>query len=176
MRLSLKKITLTGIFASFSLIAFMIESLFPPIIIPGARLGVSNVFILLTAIIVGSPYAIVALVLKCLLGSVFSGNISSVIYSLPAGLLALTGELLLLKFCKGLSIVSISVFGGTFNLTLQNLVFCLITKSTEYLIYLPYLALIGFLAGLTVGLIVYFIIKYLPRDVIPYETEEQIEH
>ena len=43
----LVKLCMAGLFASLSIIAFTIENLIPPIFIPGAKLGFSNVFILL---------------------------------------------------------------------------------------------------------------------------------
>jgi hypothetical protein len=38
----------------------------------------------------------------------------------------------------------------------------LLTNTVEYLSYLPYLALVGVLGGVTVGLTVYLVIKILP--------------
>ena len=94
----LKKFTLTAILSCLSLVTFVVESLFPPIILPGARLGLSNIFILLCAIIIGAPYAFISLIIKTILGSLFAGNISMILYSLPAGLVALTLEVIVLNF------------------------------------------------------------------------------
>lgn len=163
-KLSVRKIAVCGILTALALISFIIESLFPPLVIPGARLGVSNVFILLTLLCVGAPYAYFALILKCLIGSFFAGNISTVIYSLPAGVISLTVEVIILHFYKRFSVVSASTAGGVINLTVQNLMFCLVTNTTEYLYYLPYLALLGVLSGVTVGFIVYLLIKFLPTS------------
>ena len=69
------KITLTAVLSAFATIAFILESLFPPLFIPGARMGLSNVFILLTVYLVGGRYAIAALVVKTIIGSLFSGNV-----------------------------------------------------------------------------------------------------
>ncbi len=156
------KITLAAILSSAALLSFLLENLFPPLFIPGARLGLSNVFILLAFYMLGTKYAITVFLIKAILGSVFSGNVSSVIYSLPSGAISLIIELLLLKTEK-FGVVSVSILGGIINLTLQNATFCLITKATEFFIYLPYLALIGCLAGATVGLTVYFTTKILPE-------------
>ena len=164
-KLPLYKITACAILTALALISFMIESLFPPILIPGARLGVSNVFILLSLILLGTPYAFITLTIKCLLGSIFAGNISAILYSLPAGLISLGIETIILLFYKKFSIVAVSTAGGILNLTVQNVAFCLITNSIEYLYYLPYLALIGSISVLTVGFIVYLIVKFLPDSI-----------
>ncbi len=153
------KIALCGLFSALGTVAFVIEGLFPPLFIPGAKLGVSNVFILLATIILGGGYGFCALIIKITLGSLFSGNISGILYSLPAGLISLSVEYLLLRFAKKISLPGVSVCGAVINSAVQNLVFCLITNTLSYLIYLPYLALIAVLSGLTVGFTVYLIIK-----------------
>ena len=47
---------------------------------------------------------------------------------------------------------------------MQNLVFCLVTETPEALIYLPYLALTGAVAGVIVGLAAYLTVKALPKN------------
>ena len=159
MKNSTKKITLSAIFSALALISFLIESLFPPLFIPGARMGISNIFILLALLVIDVKYAYVALIIKCVLGSLFIGNFSAVIYSLPSNLIALTIEILLLYFVKNLSIVSISVLGATVSTLIQTLIFSLVSNAVEYLIYLPYLVLIAIISGAIIGLTVHFIIK-----------------
>ena len=166
MNVYLKKITTCAVLSALSVLAFLIEGLFPPLIIPGARMGISNVFILFAVISLGVQYGFTVLIVKVLLGSLFSGNLSAIIYSLPAGLIALTLEVLLIYYCKNISIVAISVVGATVSILLQNLIFCLVTNSLEFLIYSPYLVLLGILAGVIVGLALYFVVKILPQSFI----------
>lgn len=161
--LTLRKITYTAVLTALATLAFMLESLFPPIILPGARMGVSNVFILICTLLVGYKYGFCCLILKIFIGSLFSGNISSMMYSLPAGLISLVIECILLLVVKRVSIPAASVAGAVINSTVQNLIFCLITGVPEYLYYLPYLSLIAILSGLVIGFTVYLAIKKLPR-------------
>ncbi|MBE5749415.1 MAG: Gx transporter family protein [Clostridiales bacterium] len=173
------KISLCSLLSAFALIAFVLEGLFPPLFLPGARMGLSNVFILVAIYFLGAKYALVVLVIKTVLGSLFGGNISAVMYSLPSGLIALTIELVLIYFTKRVSIVAISVFGSVINVTAQNLIFCLVGESIEYLSYIPYLALIGIIAGVVVGFTVYLAVKKipLPKTISNFEiqTENQLE-
>lgn len=161
-----KKIVLAGILCTLAIIAFVIEGLFPPLFIAGARMGISNVFILLAMLFLGNTYAFIILTIKVVLGSLFAGNVSAVMYSLPAGFISLSIEALLMLGVKKISIVAVSIAGAIVNTTIQNLTFCLITNSVEYLSYLPYLVLIALLAGLTVGLTVYLTTKFLPDNLI----------
>ena len=169
------KITLCAVLTAFALITFVLEGLFPPLFLPGARMGLSNIFILLTAIILGGKYAFCTLVIKTVIGSLFAGNISAVIYSLPSGAVALILELLLLKLSSKVSVVATSVFGAVINATGQNLTFCLVTGASEYLLYLPYLALISVLSGVIVGFTVYLAVNKLPIF-SKREDIEQIEN
>ena len=163
-KLSVYRISLTGLFSALATIAFVLENLFPPLLMPGARIGVSNIFILLATITLGAFEGFITLTVKILLGSLFSGNVSSALYSLPAGLISLTLECILLFKIKNVSILAISVAGAVINTTVQNTVFCLITQTPEFFFYLPYLAIIGVFSGLTVGFTVYLAIKKLPSN------------
>ena len=153
------KISLCAIFSSLAILAFMIENLFPPIFFPGAKMGISNLFILLSLIILGPWYAFITLILKTTLGSLFAGNVSAIMYSLPAGAIALTLEILAFMLLKKVSVIAVSILGAVVNASLQNVTFCLITNTAEYLFYLPYLALIGIIAGLIVGFTTFLIVK-----------------
>ena len=141
----------------------MIENLFPPIFVPGARIGISNIFILLTLVILGAPWGFAALVIKCVLGSLFSGNLFAIVYSLPSGAIALAIETVLLLFTKNVSVVAISVAGAVINATAQNATYCIIAESPYLMSYLPYLVGVGVVGGLIVGFAVYLIIKILPK-------------
>ena len=158
-----KKITICAVLATISLIAFTIENLLPPLFIPGARLGISNAFILIALLMLGKEYALTVFAVKVIFGSIFSGNVSSILYSLPSGFIALVLQILLLSFCNRFSVVAVSVLGGTVNVALQNLTFCLISGSMEYIIYLPYLALTGAISGVLVGFIVTIIVNKLNK-------------
>lgn len=161
-----KKITLCAIFSAFTLIVFILESLFPPIIIPGAKMGLSNVFIILGIIILGPWYGFAILLVKILLGSVFAGNISAIIYSLPAGLITCFFEVFLIYFTSRISILAISALSAVINIIIQNLTFCIVTGTWSYIIYSPYLSIIGLISGIIVGFAVYLIIKKLPLEAL----------
>ena len=165
------KLTLCALLTSLSIIAFTLENLFPPLFLAGARLGISNVFILLSTIVLGVGYGYATLIIKIIVGSLFSGNVSAIMYSLPAGLIALTLEIVIIYFVKSTSIVCTSIFGSVINSCVQNVVFCLVTDTTSYLVYLPYLALISVVTGLIVGFIVYLTLKRFPQK---YFIKQQV--
>ena len=171
--LSVKKITATAILTALAIIAFTLESLFPPIIIPGAKLGLSNIFILLTFFTAGTLYSFLGLTAKVVLGSLFAGNLSTFIYSFPSGVIALGIEILLFEKTKNISIVTVSTLGSLVNVFVQNIVFCLVTSTFEYIAFFPYLKLISTFSGITVGLTVYFLIKKIPNNMFFTTIKEE---
>ena len=165
MKSLVKSIVLTALLSAFALLSFMLESLIPPIIIPGARLGLSNLFVLIALIVLGIKSAYAVFIVKVVLGSIFAGNISMIIYSLPSGVISLTFEVLLLKFfCKKISLVALSIGAAVINVTVQNIVYVLVTNTPSLMVYLPYLMLISVVSGAFVGFICQIVINILPLN------------
>lgn len=157
------KVCLAGVFATLATLTFMLENLFPPIILPGARMGLSHVFILLSVLLLGPWHGICVLLIKTLVGSLFSGNLSAIMYSIPSGLISLAIEIILIYYAKKTSLLSISVFGAVLNIIIQTAIFCLVTNTLEFLVFIPYLTIISAVSGLLVGFILYLIMKKLPE-------------
>ena len=169
MKFTSKNLAKVAVLAALSLIAFLIESLFPPLFIPGAKMGIGNLFVLFALIFYGVTPAIIILAVKILLGSLFTGNISVLMYSLPAGVISFSLEVLLLKcFNKYFSVLAVSVFAAVVHNSVQCIVFCLITAK-QAIIYLPYLVLLAIPAGLVVGFTVYILSKVLPREILGFD-------
>ena len=161
------KLTATAILSTMALITFLIESLFPAFIIPGARLGLANVFILLALILLGTKEACFVFLVKILLGSILSGNLSSMMYSLPSGVASFILQAFLVKKCSNMfTLTAISAVSAVLNSVLQNVVYVIVTSTPSLFLYLPYLVLLGFIAGITVGITCYLIIKFLPQKLI----------
>ena len=89
----------------------------------------------------------------------------SLLYSLPAGLLSLTIQILLFRFVfPRLSLMSISFIGAVVHNLTQLFVASLIVNQ-NLMIALPVYLITGIAAGLFVGLAAYYIIRYLPKKV-----------
>ena len=160
------RIALVAILTAASLIVFVVENAFPPLILPGAKLGLANLFTLLALVILTPIDALFIFLIRAVLGNIITGNPSALLYSIPAGLIALAVSAILVRSCMDkLSIVSISVASAVIHNVVQNLVFCLTSGSTAVLSYTPYLAMLGVLSGVIVGLTAYFILRYLPTSV-----------
>lgn len=160
---SAKRLAMLAVLCAMGLIMFMVESLFPPLFLPGAKMGLSNIFSLLTLFVLGPLDAFVLVVIRTVLGSVFTGNMSTLLYSLSAGLVSVAISSLLVEFAyPKVSIVSISVVSAVMHNLTQNVVFCLISNTPQMFSYMPWLALLGVVAGLIVGFAVWFILRAIP--------------
>lgn len=165
--MSVRRIVRLALFTAVALIMSLVESALPPLLAfaPGAKMGLSNVVTVLAFILLGYSDAYIVLVLRCVLGSVFGGNIAALMYSLPAGLISLTVQILLYRFLfPKVSLMGISFCGAVLHNVVQITVACLIA-STNLFALLPLMLLASVIAGLFVGIVAYFVIRYLPKSV-----------
>ena len=153
-----KKIAMLGILAGLGLVAFMLESLIPLPFLPGAKLGFANIFSLFALLLYGLPEALIVGIVRTVLGSLFAGNVSMLLYSLTAGLVSTCVSRLLLCAVPHISFLCVSV--------VQLFVYCGLTGTMLLFAYSPYLCLMGAGAGVVVGLVVTFLCKALPARVI----------
>jgi heptaprenyl diphosphate synthase len=172
-RFGAKRVALLGALTAGALIMFLIESLFPSLILPGAKLGLGNIFTMLAVILLGGTEATVLVVAKTVLGCLIVGNPGALIYSLSAGLASVAVGTFLFRFAfPKVSVVAIGVASAAVHNTVQNLVFCLVTNTPEMLALLPYLLLLGAGSGLAVGFAVYLLITKIPVAVYEKVTDE----
>ncbi len=160
-----KKIAVLALLTGLGLIAFMIESLIPVLPIPGAKLGISNVFSMFALILYGLPEALLVIIARTVLGSIFAGNLSLLLYSLTAGVVSVIVSRLLLLLFPRISVLAVSVASAVVHNLVQLLVYCGLTGTMLLMSYAPYLCLLGTAAGIAVGLAVIFTIKAVPLSV-----------
>lgn len=174
-RFSTRRITNIAFSVCIALIVSFIESMFPPLIpiAPGAKLGLSNIAPLIALVVFGAGDAFIVMILKCLLGSLLSGGLSALMYSIPSGLASLAVEtvLFLLVFDR-MSIAMISLIGATVFNAVQLLVASVIT-GVNLITLLPLLLAAGVLAGAFTGLLTYYIVKKLPYSVYGAQKQEK---
>ncbi len=157
-----KRVAFLGILVACALLTFMLESLLPPLFVPGAKIGLANIFTLLALILLSPAEALLLVVVRTTLGCLILGNPFAIVYSLTAGLGSLVASILLVKLLPKISIMAISIVGAVIHNLIQNIIFCLINQTYNLFALMPYLALIGVLAGAVVGVCVYMLIHKIP--------------
>jgi len=163
---AVKKIAVTAMFTALSLITFIIESLFPPMIIPGAKMGLANIFSFAALILYSPVEAFVVVAVRTLFGAIYAGNISAVLYSFTGGMvsMAISSVLMYLVYPR-ISVMAVSVAAAVAHNVTQNVVFVFLSGSALMFGYLPYLALLGVLSGAIVGGATILLFRGVPESV-----------
>ncbi len=153
-----KKVALSGILISLAMIFSYIESLLPlSISIPGVKLGVANIVIVIAMYTVGNKIAFTVNVMRVIaVGLLFSGAFG-ILYSMSGCVLSFV-IMAILKRSDKFSIVGVSMAGGVLHNIGQLLMAAFLVSSTAVFAYLPVLLLSGIATGLAIG--------FLSREVV----------
>lgn len=149
----LKKTLQLSIFLSLSVILQIIESMIIlPIFIPGIKLGLSNIIILIVLYLYGIKETLNIGLMKVFFTGLFKMGFGiNFLFSLIGIIMAIISSALLKKSSK-LSIVGISIVGANFHMIGQIVVASLIYKTNIlYVTYLPYMLLITVITGGIIG-------------------------
>ncbi len=148
-----RKTAYMGMFLALALICSYVESLIPFYFgIPGVKLGLANLVVVVMLYLVGAKEAFLISVLRILLAGFLFGNPFSIIYSLSGGLLSFAAMLLLKKTNK-LHVVSVSVMGGIFHNVGQIGVAAAVVENYNLFYYMPVLLIAGFFTGFLIGIL-----------------------
>lgn len=163
-KLNSKYVSSLGILLALTLVFALIESFFPPIIpaMPYARVGFSNIVLLIALLVFGYFPCLLILLLKCVFIGIFSGNFFSLAYSVPAGVVAYTLTALLLQYSK-FGITAVSVLSSIVHNVVQLIVASFIIDKSIWLLS-PYLLILASISGLGIGIIVFYLLKAIPQN------------
>ena len=107
----IRKTAFMGLFLALAMICSYIETLIPfSVGIPGIKLGLANIVVVLMLYSVGTKEALLVSLLRIVLVGILFGNAFSILYSLSGGILSLLVMFLMKKTDK-FSCVSVSITG-----------------------------------------------------------------
>ena len=142
-----------GVFLAFALILSYIESLIPFYFgIPGMKLGLANLMVVLLLYLAGAKEAAVVSVLRIVLSGFLFGNMFSILYSLAGGLLSFI-VMWMVKRSKKFAIVTVSVCGGVSHNVGQLIVASFVADNYNVMYYMPVLFVAGIITGLVIGVL-----------------------
>ena len=163
--MSVRKLTRLSLLTAIALIIFVIELRIPDIVpIPGVKLGLANIVTVYALYHYSPKETLMILSVRILLGSIFGGNISAIIYSISGALLCFCGMLLLRRIIDKKYIWLCSTIGAVLHNTGQIITAVIIMKSTAVLSYYPFLIVAGCIAGAFTGLCSQILIARINND------------
>ena len=159
----LNKMIFLSILVSIGLALSVLESAIPlPIAMPGARLGLSNMVVLVTIIIFGFKEGILVSMLKSIVLVLVTGSISSFMYSFSGAILSCIVMYLSYRFFSNVfSLMGVSILGALSHVTAQITVASLMMNNLKIYTYLPFLMLTSIFTGYFVGLASTYIVRNL---------------
>ncbi len=156
--MSVKRLTINALLTAMALGIFVLEATLPPLTpIPGIKLGLANLITLFALVFLSGKDALIILLARILLGALFAGNPSVLLYSLPGGLMSLLMEFLLLRKNPVQFLWGVSAIGALVHNTMQVLIAILITRTPIILSYLPVLWISGIITGVFTGLCIRYL-------------------
>jgi len=145
-----KKIALFSIYLSLSFIFSYLEALLPISIgVPGIKLGLSNILILIALYQFNLRSTIFLSIIKNVLVSITFGSLSMLLYSLSGGFLSILAMWIGKKL--SFSIIGVSVLGAVFHNIGQLLVALLVIQTLQLVYYFSVLLITGVIAGILIG-------------------------
>ncbi len=161
----IQSLAFSAMFAALALIFSYIEALVPiPIPVPGVKLGVANLVIIIALYRMGFRRALsINCVRIALAGLLFSG-VFGMIYSFAGGVLSLI-VMQLLKRTGLFSMVGVSMAGGAIHNLGQLIAACLVVSTPSLMSYFSLLLFTGLIGGILIGILAYTVERRLPADI-----------
>ncbi len=155
------RITYVGVLTSMALVLSYLERMIPPPVpVPGIKLGLANIIILMALYLINTKDAFLITIIKSVtIGILFTGPFG-MIYGLTGSLLSFFAMVFLKNF-KNFSIVGVSIIGGVFHNIGQIIIATLVINNEKLLFYIPELIIFGLVSGCLTGLVAYYTLSNL---------------
>lgn len=167
---NVRQLALNALLIGLAMILSYVERFIPlqlVIPLPGVKLGLANTVTLVSLYLINKRQCVAILIIRCILGSVFGGGITGLLFSLTGGLFAISIMIIAQKI-KCFSIYGVSILGASFHHIGQILVSMVLMNSVYIGSYLPYLLLVGIFTGL-------FVAAISARIVVALESNPKIK-
>ena len=155
------KVARYGLITALALVLSYVESLLPPLGVPGVKLGLPNIAIVFALYRLGIKGACVISMVRVFLVFLLFGNGAGLAYSIAGAALSLALMTLLKKTGK-FSSVGVSVAGGVAHNGGQILVAMALLETSRLAWYLPVLWVSGTIAGVLIGIVSGVLVERVP--------------
>ena len=157
-----KKLALMALLTAIALTIFVVENQLPaPVPIPGVKLGLANIITLVTMLLLGKKEAGAVLLVRVLMGAMFAGSPSTLLFSAAGGALAWLVMCLTVGLFGEKQLWIVSALAGLAHNAGQLLTCALVVKTPGVLAYAPVLAVSGVITGVFTGFAAMYLIRAL---------------
>ena len=159
--MKVQKMALLGILTAAAIVIAILESFIPSLGIPGVKLGLANIVILIILYELGIVEAVIVNVLRVIVVGLVRGTFLSMgfLMSLTGCALSLGIMIVFYVLIKKFSIIGVSVIGSVFHVTGQILIAMIFLGTAYIVLYLPIIAISAIITGVFVGIVAKLIIK-----------------
>ena len=153
-----------GVLTALALIFSYIEFLVPlPIAIPGIKLGLANIVVLVCLYLLGEKYAFFINCTRIALAALLFGSLFPAPYALAGGIISFAA-MALLKKTGIFSVCGVSMAGGVFHNLAQLTVAAFLVETAQVYYYFPVLLLSGMATGIGIGVLATLILRSLGQN------------
>ena len=157
-----RRLVLMALLTAIALTVFVIENQIPvPVPIPGVKLGLANIVTLVAMVLLSKKEAGAVLLVRVLMGSMFAGSPSTLLFSAVGGFLAYVVMCLTIGFFDRKMLWVVSALAGIAHNAGQLLTCILVVKTPGVLVYAPVLAISGIVTGVFTGLVAMYLLHAL---------------
>lgn len=158
-----KKIAYCGLLTTVALLLSYVERMLAiPMLIPGMKLGLANVTVVIALYLFDSKTAFSISILRILISAFLFTGFASFLYSASGALLSFA-VMFLLKKINRFSTIAISILGGISHNIGQIIIACIVVENIGLFYYTPFLIVIGTITGFLIGIVAQKTIYYLNR-------------
>jgi len=161
-----KKVAYYGIFASLAILMGYIEAVFPiPLPVPGIKLGLSNVIVLLALYLMSAKDAFGISIIRVFVSALLFRGFLGLWYSLAGAILSFIVMVIAWKSQK-LSVIGVSVLGGVFHNIGQMIIAYIILERGVVMYLVPFLMISGIVTGFGIGIVVKYCKAHIDKKTI----------
>ncbi len=159
--MKVQKMALLGVLTAGAIVIAILESFIPSIGIPGVKLGLANIVILVILYELGILEAVIVNILRVIVVGLVRGTFLGMgfLMSLTGAVFSLGIMILFYLLIKKFSIIGVSVIGSVFHVAGQILIAMLYLGTAYIVLYLPIIAISAIITGAFVGIIAKLIIR-----------------
>lgn len=162
--MKIRRITDLSLLTGLALIIFVVELRFPDILpVPGVKLGLANIITVYAVYKYRASEALLLVLARVLLGTMFASNFSALIYSLSGAVCCLAGMLLLKRVIPIRWLWLCSIIGAVLHNTGQIAAAIVVMGSFAVISYYPVLIVCGCIAGAFTGVCAQLVINRIDR-------------